>query len=375
MRRRLALALILILLGIGMGLAGFGLLPLRFDFRVSPQILKQEAGKTPPATGMEGEARMSSPPAAAKVAAGAAQKQGAPADEARATDPASDGSRKVALDIARISRDGPSVFAGKTEPFAHVTVLEGTTEVATATANANGDWSVAVDHKFTGSDPQINLRAISAEAASRLAQAGSRALRVDESAPAEKRGESPPSVRLLKEFEEVVANAREEAKQRDAAPNAAGSALSPDAKAPSGSTPGAAKEPTAIAEVAADATKPSTVPKTTPVPITFVYDEPNLTPEGRGAFRLLLEYLNLKKFNAVTLSGHADERGSPGYNMDLSQQRLDTIARLLRDGGYHGKVDLQPKGATEPFLGVDRSEYGREELMQLDRRVELRVAN
>jgi outer membrane protein OmpA-like peptidoglycan-associated protein len=84
--------------------------------------------------------------------------------------------------------------------------------------------------------------------------------------------------------------------------------------------------------------------------------------------------LILKKFGAVTLSGHADERGSPDYNMELSRQRLDTILRLLRDGGYQGKIDLLPKGATEPFRGVDRTRYPREELMQLDRRVELRVA-
>jgi len=108
--------------------------------------------------------------------------------------------------------------------------------------------------------------------------------------------------------------------------------------------------------------------------MTFVYDEATLTPEGRRATRLLLEYLILKKFSTVSLSGHADERGSPDYNMDLSRQRLDTVLRLLRDGGYQGKIDLLPKGATEPFRGVDRTRYPREELMQLDRRVELRVA-
>jgi outer membrane protein OmpA-like peptidoglycan-associated protein len=114
---------------------------------------------------------------------------------------------------------------------------------------------------------------------------------------------------------------------------------------------------------------------TTPVPMTFVYNEATLTPEGREAARLLLEYLTLKKFGSVTLTGHADERGLPDYNMELSRQRLISIEHLLRDGGYQGKLDLLPKGATEPFMGVDRSRYPREELLQLDRRVELRVAN
>ena len=60
--------------------------------------------------------------------------------------------------------------------------------------------------------------------------------------------------------------------------------------------------------------------------------------------------------------------------MELSRQRLDTIERFLRDGGYEGKIDLLPKGASEPFAGVDRTQYTHEHLMQLDRRVELREA-
>jgi outer membrane protein OmpA-like peptidoglycan-associated protein len=112
-----------------------------------------------------------------------------------------------------------------------------------------------------------------------------------------------------------------------------------------------------------------------PVPMTFVYNEATLTPVGRSSARLLLEYLTLKKFASVTLSGHADERGLPAYNMELSRERLVTIEQVLRDGGYQGKLELVPKGAKEPFTGIDRSKYPPDELYQLDRRVELRVAN
>ena len=106
--------------------------------------------------------------------------------------------------------------------------------------------------------------------------------------------------------------------------------------------------------------------------MTFVYNEATLTPDGRRAAGLLLEYLNIKKFTSVTLSGHADERGLPNYNMELSRQRLLVIERILREGGFHGGLDLVPKGATEPYMGVDRKLYPYEDLMQLDRRVELR---
>ena len=38
-----------------------------------------------------------------------------------------------------------------------------------------------------------------------------------------------------------------------------------------------------------------------------------------------------------------------------------------------GDLELVPKGKTEPYTGVVRSEYNQEELYQLDRRVELVV--
>jgi hypothetical protein len=60
--------------------------------------------------------------------------------------------------------------------------------------------------------------------------------------------------------------------------------------------------------------------------------------------------------------------------LELSTQRLDTIERFLRDGGYKGKLDLIPKGEIEPFSAVDRTRYARDDLWQLDRRVELHGA-
>ena len=57
--------------------------------------------------------------------------------------------------------------------------------------------------------------------------------------------------------------------------------------------------------------------------------------------------------------------------MSLSRARLATVERFLRDAGFEGELELLPKGETEPFKGVERSEYELEDLYQLDRRVEL----
>ena len=71
------------------------------------------------------------------------------------------------------------------------------------------------------------------------------------------------------------------------------------------------------------------------------------------------------------MTGHADERGSHALNMALSADRLKTVARFLRDGGFTGSLDLIPKGDTEPFRAIDRTRLPQEQLYDLDRRVEL----
>jgi outer membrane protein OmpA-like peptidoglycan-associated protein len=60
--------------------------------------------------------------------------------------------------------------------------------------------------------------------------------------------------------------------------------------------------------------------------------------------------------------------------MQLSRNRLDSVARFLGDTGYAGKLVLLPKGKTEPVTGVDRGKLSKEDAFQLDRRVELRLA-
>jgi len=114
-------------------------------------------------------------------------------------------------------------------------------------------------------------------------------------------------------------------------------------------------------------------PAAIPIPVLFVYNQAEFTPEGRRAAELLLEYLKVKAPDAVTLTGHADERGTEAFNMDLSHHRLLAVRRFLTDGGFTGSLLLVPKGESEPFTGVDRSTFSREELFQLDRRVELRL--
>jgi len=110
-----------------------------------------------------------------------------------------------------------------------------------------------------------------------------------------------------------------------------------------------------------------------PVPITFAYNESKLRPTGQQQAAALSEFLNKQNLTSVTLSGHADERGSDEFNMELSRQRLETVAHYLYESGYTGELKLIPKGKSQPYLAADRERLPKEDAFQLDRRVELHL--
>jgi outer membrane protein OmpA-like peptidoglycan-associated protein len=112
-----------------------------------------------------------------------------------------------------------------------------------------------------------------------------------------------------------------------------------------------------------------------PIPITFAYNEATFTREGRLAAARLAAFLIAQQVKTVALTGHADERGTDTYNLELSRQRLATVVSYLRERGYSGEFQLIPKGRAEPYAGVDRPSMSKEAAFQLDRRVEMRNSN
>ncbi|SFV26104.1 OmpA family protein [Hyphomicrobium facile] len=396
MRARLLFVLILLLLGGFVALAQVGFLTWPVELAVTlhvgmPEKWRPAAGAdaaTPKATApRSAEANAPRPPLNSETPATTAANETAAAEAQSSETATKKNSDAPALTIARISSIGPSVFGGTAAPFARVTVLEGSTPIGTATANDRGDWSIVTEYRFANSSPDISLR-VEANPENATASASEPLKAVPSPQPTTSSHE-PPATQLLKKFEGVVAAAREEAKHQDAtgAPSAKVSEQGglanvqpsrppePPANQSSATQPLLSPSPPSAPESTSQAPASRITATTMPVPITFVYNEATLTPEGHSAAHLLLEFLMLKKFAAVILSGHADERGLPAYNMELSRERLVAIERVLRNGGYQGKLELVPKGANEPFTGVDRSKYTAEELYQLDRRVELRVAN
>jgi outer membrane protein OmpA-like peptidoglycan-associated protein len=265
------------------------------------------------------------------------------------TKPADSG---ASFDVARINPNGTSVFAGRAEPGSSVTVMGDGKALGTAQADENGEWSIATEEKLASADPKLELKTKSAadvrkerEEHARLAALSPQTTPI----PPEARSANAVTQHLLKDLEGMVKEAR---------------ASEPPPATPAGNGAPATASATPVPSEAG-------VHKSVPVPITFVFNEPTLTEDGRKAAALLLEYLRLKHFAKISLTGHADERGTDELNMTLSRERLETVARYLKDGGFIGELELIPKGKREPFAGVVRSQYPQEELYQLDRRVEL----
>jgi outer membrane protein OmpA-like peptidoglycan-associated protein len=123
--------------------------------------------------------------------------------------------------------------------------------------------------------------------------------------------------------------------------------------------------------VASSATPEASSALSSPAPITFVYNDTTFTAQGRRAADLLAKRLIEQQPAMASLSGHADERGSDPYNMELSRRRLSVVADYLRNSGFVGKLELIPKGKSQPYTAIDRTALPKDEVLQLDRRVEL----
>lgn len=98
-------------------------------------------------------------------------------------------------------------------------------------------------------------------------------------------------------------------------------------------------------------------------PVYFALDSDQLNPLTQAQ----LEFLARCSMGALALEGHADERGTEEYNLQLSQRRADVVSRYLAALGARvaGSVGF---GESRPVAA------GHEELAwEQNRRVEVRV--
>ena len=101
--------------------------------------------------------------------------------------------------------------------------------------------------------------------------------------------------------------------------------------------------------------------------IYFVYDSSEVQPDFIPVINAHAQYLVNHPNQKLTMEGHADERGSPEYNIALGDQRAKAVAAMMKSQGVSdGQLTLVSYGEEKPAVfGNDESAYER------NRRVEL----
>jgi peptidoglycan-associated lipoprotein len=67
--------------------------------------------------------------------------------------------------------------------------------------------------------------------------------------------------------------------------------------------------------------------------VLFAVDQSTLSPEGRGVLAGQAQWLNANTAYAVIIEGHADEQGTPDYNVALGARRAAAVKDFLTAQG------------------------------------------
>ncbi len=101
--------------------------------------------------------------------------------------------------------------------------------------------------------------------------------------------------------------------------------------------------------------------------VYFDFDRSDIKPEAQEILRCHGKYLTDRPSAAVTLEGHADERGTREYNLGLGERRGNAVSGALQaNGGSAGQLTVVSYGEERPAVdGHDEAAWSR------NRRVEI----
>lgn len=103
--------------------------------------------------------------------------------------------------------------------------------------------------------------------------------------------------------------------------------------------------------------------------ILFDFDKSNVRPSETPKVDKLVQYMKDNPSHEIGLDGYADPRGTPPYNMRLSQRRVEAVKAALVGAGVSGnRIRTGAFGETRP-----KCTQSTETCWQEDRRVEVLV--
>jgi peptidoglycan-associated lipoprotein len=139
------------------------------------------------------------------------------------------------------------------------------------------------------------------------------------------------------------------------------------------------EEPAPVADTRATETTPAaddgkygpedleTVPCLRQRVVYFDFDKSDIKSEAQEILRCHGKYLTDRPSAAITLEGHADERGSREYNLGLGERRGNAVSGALQaNGGSAGQLNVVSYGEERPAAdGHDEAAWSK------NRRVEI----
>ena len=101
--------------------------------------------------------------------------------------------------------------------------------------------------------------------------------------------------------------------------------------------------------------------------IYFEFDKSTLTSKSIQTLKSAVNALNDNSSIQITLSGHADERGTREYNLALGQRRAEAVSDyLILNGVNKNRITVKSYGEEKPAVnGQDEISYSK------NRRVEI----
>ncbi len=101
--------------------------------------------------------------------------------------------------------------------------------------------------------------------------------------------------------------------------------------------------------------------------VYFDFDKSTLTSKSIQTLKSTVNALNDNSSIQITLSGHADERGTREYNLALGQRRAETVSDyLILNGINKNRITVKSYGEEKPAVyGQDEMSYSK------NRRVEI----
>ncbi len=83
--------------------------------------------------------------------------------------------------------------------------------------------------------------------------------------------------------------------------------------------------------------------------IRFEFDRYEITPEFFALIKMHADYMSLTKSANITLAGHADERGTPEYNLALGERRGIAVKNaLIAEGISPSRINVISFGEEKP---------------------------